>query len=484
MSSLRFAERSASASVPLSQVLGLVSMLALFCACGGSSTPASSGASAAKSSTPSSSATTPAEHAAPAAQPPAPTQQAAKPAVPQGSKQAASKETAAASAPASSKQATSAPAKSKPAATSTSAPAQSAAPATSPATSASQAPKPGASSAASTPAPSAAAPTSAQAPSKIPPQLLESTLAQIATRSDLWPKKATLGREFRFSKTEAIPKGKELAVQNLQGANLVLDSGKELFECPIKDTDFLDRARTAISAMTPEELALTEQELAKHPELWPIAVTVTSDMQFQNGTTIASGREVPLRGIAGDEVRLYDRQAKSHFTASIHETDVIKRARERMKLAEKDRRPYFLRAVEAAIEKDGKPGAENALAATDLLVVYRARKGCTRCAGFLPELKKLYEAQKPSHPGFEVVFLSADPSAELAHEYVAESKPPGYPIAYDRMLEAGELGSVDAALLPIVSLYDRDGKLLARNDLNGGAPSAADMLAEIQKRLK
>jgi hypothetical protein len=310
------------------------------------------------------------------------------------------------------------------------------------------------------------------------------SLAELVARPDLWPKKTALKKNVRLSGMAPLAKGTEVRVQELKGSTVVLDAGRVLFDYPAADTDVLERAQAAIAKMTPEQLALTEATLLARSELWPLQVGLTAELGFTNGVTLEAGREVVLRDVQPGGVWLCDRKSGENFQAAIGETDLLQRARERLALPEKERQPFFVRALEATIEKDGKIGAEGALTNADLILVYKGRKGCGRCAAFLPELQSFYAKTKPAHPRFEVVFASQDATPELAHEYLAEAKVPGLAIAQERNLEAANLASISGQLLPTVLLFDRNGKLLTRNHPNAGNPTASDMLKEVEKRLK
>jgi hypothetical protein len=330
------------------------------------------------------------------------------------------------------------------------------------------------------PPPSPAQPPAPKAEKPLPAL----TLAELVARKDLWPRKTALKKDVRLSGMAPLAKGTELRVHELAGSTVVLDAGRVLFDYPAADTDVLERARTAMASMTPEQLSLTEAVLLARPELWPLQVALVADLGFTNGVTLEAGREVAVRDLTADGIWLCDRKTGEAFQASVPETDFVARARERLTIPEAERRPFFTRSLEATIEKDGKIGAEGALAKADLILVYKGRKGCTRCAAFLPDLRAFYEKTKPAHARFEVVFASQDATPELAHEHVAEAKVPGLVIAQQRNLEAANLASISGQLLPTVLLFDQNGKLLTRNHPNAGKPTAGDLLAEVEKRLK
>jgi hypothetical protein len=306
---------------------------------------------------------------------------------------------------------------------------------------------------------------------------------ELAARRDLWPARAALVKDVRLQGMAPLVKGTELQVFELTPSMVTLSTDQVLFDLPIQDTDVLERARAAIARMTPEQLALTEAALLERSDLWPLEVALTAELGFTNGVVLEVGRAMRVRDLGPDGIWLCDRPTGEVFQAAIQETDLVRRARERMSLPEAEREPFFVRAIEASIEKDGAIGAPDALKGAELLLVYKGRKGCTRCAAFLPELKEFYARVKPEHPGFEVLYVSQDATPELAREHRSEMQIPGQAIALERNLEAAHLASISGQLLPTVLLFDRQGKLVAQNHPNAGSPTAADILAELEQRL-
>jgi hypothetical protein len=308
------------------------------------------------------------------------------------------------------------------------------------------------------------------------------SLGELANRRDLWPLKIKLTKKVGFSPTEIYAAGSEYDLVEIAGQDLHVDSKNGVLEIPAASTDVLERASALMASLTPDQLAVTAQSLPQHPELWPVEVTLTRTLDFSAGNKVPAGRTVILRKFEGGELNLYDRQLKNFFTAAVNETDVLARARERVKLAAGERDPFFGRAVGAALDGGGDA---KTLAKSDYILVYQAKLGCTRCAAFLPELQAFYDKTKPSHPEFEAVFVSADPDAASAKQLAAKEKLPGRAVAFEKRLEAADLGTQvqGGELLPLVFLYDRDGKLLARNQPNGGKPSAEDVLAVLETKL-
>ena len=333
----------------------------------------------------------------------------------------------------------------------------------------------------------ASAPLAQQPPAQQPaaPKQLLISLNELAQRSDLWPMKIRLTKKVAFSPSEAYQAGQELALVEFAGPNLHVDTKNGMIEVPAASTDVLERASALMASLSPEQLALTAKTLPAHPELWPVELEITHELGFSGNQKVPVGRKVQLRKFEGDQLNVFDREFKNYYTTAIHETDIVARARERVKLPEAERTPFFLRSVAATLQPSGDAQRDEALAKSDYVLVYSARLACTRCAAFMPELKSFCERVKPAHPNFEVVFMSQDFTAEDAKALDEREKLPGRIVAYDKRLEAADLGTQvqNGDLLPLVWLYDRTGKLIGRNVGSGGKPSAEDVLVTLEQKL-
>lgn len=323
-------------------------------------------------------------------------------------------------------------------------------------------------------------------PAPPPAPRVELTLAELVSRRDLWPSEVTLRKDIRLSGAPMMRAGRTLPLHELAGQHAVLDGGDFLFDVPASDTDVVERARTLLASLTPEQLALSWAVLSKHGDLWPLRVKMMVDITFQNGIGIPAGREVAFRGFEGGLPSVYDRESETFFVVEPHETDLLARSRARM-TAEKPDEPFFVRALEASLVGAASPAdaaVARPLAGADFILVYGGRKSCSRCASFLPELVEFRARAKAELGGFEIVYLPKDPTADEASAYLRENKLPFPAIDFDRRLEAACLATIPCQLLPTVFLFDRAGNLLARNHENGGAPTGRDLLKDLEKRLK
>ncbi len=308
--------------------------------------------------------------------------------------------------------------------------------------------------------------------------------SQLVQRRDLWPVRVAFIKQARLDETTWWRPGEELPLHSWDGVNVVLDQGTFLFEWPAGETDVVERTRSVAASLLPEALALSVESLRGRPELWPVRLALTVSLQLSGNTIIPAGREVALRFFEGGQLSVYDRDVANYYTVEPNETDLMARARERIKLPEAERQPFFIRSLEAALDP---ASGKAALADADFVLVYAGRLGCTRCAAFAPGLKEFYQRAKAGAPKgsrFELVFLSEDPNAEAARKYLAEAGLPGGVIAFDRRLEVANLMTLPLVTLPGLFVFDRAGNVVDRNHPDAGSPSASDVLAKFEARVK
>ena len=314
----------------------------------------------------------------------------------------------------------------------------------------------------------------------VPPAKLLITLEALSLRRDLWPAKVTLKQPVKISASETLAAGREFGMHEMLGPDVAIDTGTELIQITGSDTDILERASATMVSLTAEQLALTEHDLPSRQDLWPLEVKLKNTMQFSSGTQVSAGTSVILRAFNGNSTSVYDRTLKDHFMCEVPETDIMQRARERMLLPEAERKPFFMRSLAAAVD----PAANSTLDSSKFVLVYQGRKECPRCAAFAPKLKEFYARIKPDHPDFEAVYLGLDTDPSVTREHAKQAGYPGRVLIFDKRMEAGDLGALGGTLLPLVFLLDAQGKVLARNQGEGGSPSATDVLAMAEAKIK
>jgi hypothetical protein len=311
------------------------------------------------------------------------------------------------------------------------------------------------------------------------------TLAELVQRRDLWPARVKLLKDARLDATTWFRAGEELPLYSFDGSSVGLDQGTFLFEWPAASTDVIERTRALAASLSSEALALTFEGLRGRGELWPLRVKIQIAQRFSDNAVVPAGREVSVRFFEGSDLAVYDRTLANYYTLEPQHTDLMAQARARLALPAEKREPFFLRSLAAALEPGDAATAER-LAGADFVLVYSGRLNCPRCAQFVPQLRDFAAraAAQPTPAKFELLYLSSDPTAEAARAHRAEAKLPGAAIAFERRLEAANLMAIPQQLLPGLFAFDRQGALIDRNHPAGGSPSASEVLARFEAKLK
>jgi len=307
------------------------------------------------------------------------------------------------------------------------------------------------------------------------------TVATLIDRPDLRPDKVTAMREFRFGSGDVIAKGAELSIHELRPDAIVLDNGAFIFEAKIEDTDLLDRAAKLIGGLSEEAMALTLSSLERDNSLWPARVSLNNTMQFSDGTTIRAGETLALRNFARGQLTVHHAPTDVLFTLEPASTDILAQARSRTATPKEQRRPHFVRSLEAALVPDDKQ-ATQPLDGAEYILVYQGRKECSRCARFTPSLLKTYSKLKAESDNFEVVFMSQDRTERLHNEHVRDKNMPWKVLPFNKRF-ATPAADLQGDLLPVVYLVKPDGTVIDKTDPRGRGRSAKDVLKRLEREV-
>ena len=305
------------------------------------------------------------------------------------------------------------------------------------------------------------------------------TLDELRERPDWLPQIVTAMDTFNFGGGDTIAAGTELRVVSFDANGVTLDTGKFVFNCRPEQTDLLARATALVGSFTPEQRELAPAIVLADSTLWPTEVALNTGMEFSNGARIEAGAELPLRTVNRDQLEVYSADAGSMFTVDASDTDFMRRARERVLLPADERRPHFVRAIEASLSASGP----NDLSKADYLLLYRGSAACSRCKRFSPKLVKAYERLRREHENFEVVFLSEDRSEREFDAHLRDRQYPFAVVEYDKLYAAADARTRGGGLMPIVYLVLPDGSVIDHTDANGSGRSAEDVLNRLEREL-
>jgi nucleoredoxin len=120
-----------------------------------------------------------------------------------------------------------------------------------------------------------------------------------------------------------------------------------------------------------------------------------------------------------------------------------------------------------------QPMDDSAIRPIKYFAIYYSAQWCPPCHKFTPDLVKFYNGFKPSHPDFELIFISEDHSANLMLAYMKEMAMPWLAVDFGTLVHPG--GTFKAPGIegfanngiPDLVLVDATGKVLSDSYQNG-----------------
>jgi nucleoredoxin len=96
-----------------------------------------------------------------------------------------------------------------------------------------------------------------------------------------------------------------------------------------------------------------------------------------------------------------------------------------------------------------------------LYALYFAAKWCPTCRKFTPQLVEFYNRVAPTHPEFEVVFISSDRSAPAMEAYMRDAQMPWPALKYDQIAEKQGLLKYAGNGIPCLVVVDSTGRVIS-----------------------
>ncbi len=124
-----------------------------------------------------------------------------------------------------------------------------------------------------------------------------------------------------------------------------------------------------------------------------------------------------------------------------------------------------------------------ALANTKYYAVYYSASWCGPCRAFTPKLVEWYNANKPKHADFELIFVSSDRSDADMDAYMAEDKMPWPALKYNKKASNKSVTKYAGPGIPCLVFLDAEGKVLSDSYVNGKYEGPQKVLADIEKTL-
>lgn len=239
------------------------------------------------------------------------------------------------------------------------------------------------------------------------------TLGELIAQRERWPAEVTVTaaargtvlREGRPGGAMLLGAGRTLAVVEIAADGLVGRIGDAVVKVPIEKTDLLQRAgATAAEAAAPAPAA-------------PPAATSPAVATPANAAAASTRRVPPMmeRLLADKLVRLDGARVK--------------------------------------------PVANSALEGVRYYALYYSASWCGPCREFTPQLVRAYRELKARHPEFELVFVSADRSADDMAAYMRHDAMPWPAVNYDR--RDNKITSYAGPGIPCLVFVDEKGRVLS-----------------------
>lgn len=232
--------------------------------------------------------------------------------------------------------------------------------------------------------------------------------------------------------------------------------------------------------------AMTLEELAANPKLWPAEVTIPNAAkatEIRNGrpagmVLVGAGKKLIVTGIAADGVT--GKLGGQTVRVPAEKTDLVNRL-DRPAAAEPpaDAPPQKSASAPAAAPAGGvmhrrlsgklvqltggnlQPVADARLAGVKYFGLYYSASWCGPCRQFTPGFVKTYRQIKEKYPQFEVVFISADHSADDMRNYMKADGMPWTALRYELRPQNPELLRYAGDGIPCLVLVDAAGRVLS-----------------------
>ncbi|PYK60703.1 MAG: hypothetical protein DME43_04480 [Verrucomicrobia bacterium] len=119
------------------------------------------------------------------------------------------------------------------------------------------------------------------------------------------------------------------------------------------------------------------------------------------------------------------------------------------------------------------------LASKQIYGLYFSAHWCGPCRKFTPQLVAYYNQIARDHPEFEIIFVSADKSADGMATYMRESGMPWPAIEYSKLANVPALQKYAGKGIPDLVIVDASGKILADSYVSGKYVGPARVLDDL-----
>jgi nucleoredoxin len=111
--------------------------------------------------------------------------------------------------------------------------------------------------------------------------------------------------------------------------------------------------------------------------------------------------------------------------------------------------------------------------------LYFSAHWCAPCRKFTPQLVEYYNRVARDHPEFEIIFMSADKTADAMAAYMRDTGMPWPAVDYAKLSNMTALNKYLGSGIPDLVIIDGAGKVLADSYVNGNYVGPAQVLADL-----
>jgi nucleoredoxin len=137
-----------------------------------------------------------------------------------------------------------------------------------------------------------------------------------------------------------------------------------------------------------------------------------------------------------------------------------------------------------------QPVPDSTLAPARYIAVYYSAQWCPPCHAFTPQLVQFYNSFKPTHPDFDLIFVSEDHDENQMQDYMKEMAMPWPAVRYDQLAHpagsfkgTGIEGFANDGI-PDLVLLDSTGKVLSDSFHGSEYVGPQAVVADIQSMVK
>lgn len=129
------------------------------------------------------------------------------------------------------------------------------------------------------------------------------------------------------------------------------------------------------------------------------------------------------------------------------------------------------------------PFAASDLPKAKYIALYYSAGWCGPCHRFTPDLVKFYTELKPSHPEFEVVFVSRDESSNAMEKYMGQMTMPWPALRFSAVKGSRELNKYAGPAIPCLVLLNEKGEILSDSFVQGKYVGPHKVMTDLKKLL-